>query len=647
MRLILYSLITVSVFFTSLASAQILTFDFASLAGNEASANSNYNDPNIGISTITRGAGLTASNNGGRFNATNWATTSIANAVAGNDYMEFTISPTSGCSFSITAIDINLQRSSTGGRGIAIRSSADGFTTNLDTEYAIADVTTTQSFTFTFSQTGISTSTVYRIYMWAEAGTGSCGPGDFSGNDIVVYGSTSCSGSGNTVSNSNLSSTTYSVDCNTGTSGTIDISSTGTFNSGNNYMIQLSDASGSFTSPTNIGTIASTSNTENGVLFTIPAGTASGSGYRIRIVSTNPAVTSSDNGSNITITLTGGPCVMLPPYITSILYDGCNTSPCSNEGTSEILFGNTGGYSLTVNSSNIDLNYLTGTPYNLTGSIVNNSATTSVINASSGCVTPVFYDAFGLTLPPNTDFLLVSENLCDGVFDWSGLCGLGPIYVIYGSAGTSGDTWHDGGNFGNSGGVKNYEVYFNTSGGSFTTAYNYTAPSSGTNGNYAAYSTSGGSPTSQGTFANCSITPEALPVELIDFKGQIIDSKNELFWATASERNASHFEVEVSNDGESWELVGSIAASGNSTETNSYSVTHYQPNREINYYRLSHYDLDGAHVTYSKLVSLDNGDDNSELIGIYNTLGQKISGTEKGVQIHVYSDGTTKRIFKN
>ncbi|TCJ17737.1 T9SS type A sorting domain-containing protein [Flaviaesturariibacter flavus] len=71
------------------------------------------------------------------------------------------------------------------------------------------------------------------------------------------------------------------------------------FNSGNTFTAQLSDASGSFTSPTTIGSVTSTS---SGTLpATIPAGQVSGTGYRIRIVGSNPSFTSSNNGTNLTI----------------------------------------------------------------------------------------------------------------------------------------------------------------------------------------------------------------------------------------------------------------------------------------------------------------------------------------------------------
>ncbi|CAM3573399.1 choice-of-anchor D domain-containing protein [Flavobacterium gelidilacus] len=167
---------------------QILTFEFAGLAGDEVSANSNFNNANLGSSTITRGAGLTASGNADRFNATNWALTSIANAVSGNNYMQFSVTPNSGFQFSVSSIKINLQRSGTGPSAIVLRSSVDGYTTNLDTQYSIIDNTSTQSFTFTFAQANSSSAVTYRVYMYAEATGGSGGIGDFTGNDLVVNG---------------------------------------------------------------------------------------------------------------------------------------------------------------------------------------------------------------------------------------------------------------------------------------------------------------------------------------------------------------------------------------------------------------------------------------------------------------------------
>ena len=79
----------------------------------------------------------------------------------------------------------------------------------------------------------------------------------------------------------------------------LDFNTSTSFSSPNTFTAQLSDKNGSFTSPTTIGTKSSTSS--GSISCTIPIGTPAGTGYRIRIVSSNPSVISSDNGSNITI----------------------------------------------------------------------------------------------------------------------------------------------------------------------------------------------------------------------------------------------------------------------------------------------------------------------------------------------------------
>ena len=73
----------------------------------------------------------------------------------------------------------------------------------------------------------------------------------------------------------------------------------GTYLSGNEFTAQLSDAAGSFTSPVAIGSVIST--TSGTISATIPANTPTGTGYRIRVVSSNPAITGTINGANLSI----------------------------------------------------------------------------------------------------------------------------------------------------------------------------------------------------------------------------------------------------------------------------------------------------------------------------------------------------------
>ena len=96
-----------------------------------------------------------------------------------------------------------------------------------------------------------------------------------------------------------------------GTTVSVPYTITGTFVSGNIFTAQLSDASGSFASPVNIGTLTST--TAGTISATIPGGSTAGIGYRIRVISSNPGITGTDNGVNLTIsanpnapTTTGG-----------------------------------------------------------------------------------------------------------------------------------------------------------------------------------------------------------------------------------------------------------------------------------------------------------------------------------------------------
>src|SRR5690242_16280440 len=72
-----------------------------------------------------------------------------------------------------------------------------------------------------------------------------------------------------------------------------------TFNPGNVFNVELSDASGSFGAPVVIGTSTGISQTGS-IPITFPA-SASGTGYLVRVTSSNPVVVGTDNGSPLTI----------------------------------------------------------------------------------------------------------------------------------------------------------------------------------------------------------------------------------------------------------------------------------------------------------------------------------------------------------
>ena len=106
-----------------------------------------------------------------------------------------------------------------------------------------------------------------------------------------------------TIATGTVATGPFYVSSTTGTSISVPFTLGGTYNGVNVITAQLSDASGSFASPVTIGT--STTGVSGTISATIPANTATGSGYRIRVISSSPALTATDNGSNISIVLAG------------------------------------------------------------------------------------------------------------------------------------------------------------------------------------------------------------------------------------------------------------------------------------------------------------------------------------------------------
>ncbi|MCU0438360.1 MAG: T9SS type A sorting domain-containing protein [Raineya sp.] len=113
------------------------------------------------------------------------------------------------------------------------------------------------------------------------------------------------------------------------------------FNAGNFFTVQLSDALGSFASPTAIGTLISV--TSGTIGATIPIATPNGTNYRIRIIASDPAITSSNTSGALSISnVVGNPAIFgngqwnVYAYTgnivtnTSLVYKGTYTEPAFN-----------------------------------------------------------------------------------------------------------------------------------------------------------------------------------------------------------------------------------------------------------------------------------------------------------------------------
>jgi hypothetical protein len=91
-------------------------------------------------------------------------------------------------------------------------------------------------------------------------------------------------------------------------------------------------------------------------------------------------------------------------------------------------------------------------------------------------------------------------------------------------------------------------------------------------------------------FESCSL----LPVELLSFNAERQGSSAWLTWNTASEFNASHFEVQRAGEDKTFVSIGRVEAKGTTTELQSYTFRDEAPLLGTNFYRLRQVDTDGA-----------------------------------------------------
>jgi PKD repeat protein len=124
----------------------------------------------------------------------------------------------------------------------------------------------------------------------------------------------------------------------------------GTYNAGNVFTAQLSNATGSFAAPVNIGTLSSTAS--GTINATIPAGTPNGTGYRIRVVSSNPVTNGTENTSNITITQGQASTINVTPPSPVSFCTGLSATLTAEAGYTNYVWTPSGtGQSITVNTA--------------------------------------------------------------------------------------------------------------------------------------------------------------------------------------------------------------------------------------------------------------------------------------------------------
>jgi hypothetical protein len=206
--------------------SQLLQWNTFGNLGTETTEPSVVNDINISTSNLTFGSGVTPAANGNRFGGSNWwntgdsATSTLAQAVAGNDYIQFTVTPNAGFAFTPTSFVFSWDRSNSGPTSVTLRSSVDGYVANLGTVAGMAaSLTTGNTITIT-GLVDITTATTFRLYGYGGTATGGTGGFDATANavNVVLNGSTvstsACStpsSQASTIITSNVSTSTLDL----------------------------------------------------------------------------------------------------------------------------------------------------------------------------------------------------------------------------------------------------------------------------------------------------------------------------------------------------------------------------------------------------------------------------------------------------
>jgi hypothetical protein len=172
------------------------------------------------------------------------------------------------------------------------------------------------------------------------------------------------------------------------------------YNTGNVFSVELSNATGSFASPTVIGSVTST--TAGTIICTIPTGVASGAGYRIRVTSSNVRSKMPDNGTNLSINLR------------PLNFSATSNSPLC-VGDTLRLFGNT--TSSNVNFSWTGPNSFSSTAQNpVLANVSSVNAGNYILTATlvGGCASAIDTETVTITAIPATPAASSNSPVCAG-----------------------------------------------------------------------------------------------------------------------------------------------------------------------------------------------------------------------------------------
>jgi hypothetical protein len=228
----------------------------------------------------------------------------------------------------------------------------------------------------------------------------------FSIDDVKIIGN-SGPPSLNTTTNA-ITQTSYCAGVATPVS--VNFNASGAATSGNVYTAQLSNASGSFASPTAIGTLASTASGPLSVSATIPASTPVGTAYRIRVVASAPSGTSGDNGADLAIN--AAPIVAIAPNpANGIMCAGQSTVVMVASGADTYVWSPGSGLS-TSTTPNTIANPAITTQYTVVGTAQNGCTNSASFTVTVQDCASIDEEVFGFEIYPNpaVEVLFIQNN---------------------------------------------------------------------------------------------------------------------------------------------------------------------------------------------------------------------------------------------
>ncbi|AEA43309.1 T9SS type A sorting domain-containing protein [Fluviicola taffensis] len=238
-------------------------------------------------------------------------------------------------------------------------------------------------------------------FRWQNGGSGD--DPAFSIDEVKITGTVA---TGASLATGAITTTTYCSNVSSALS--VPFSVTGTVTAGNVYTAQLSNSTGSFASPTSIGTLTSIATGSLSIAATVPSGLSVGTGYRIRVDASAPATVGTDNGTNISIVAPASISITSVPA-NGVICTGSSASLTASGGTSYVW-----SPAGSLNSSTIQ--NVTATPgatqiYTVVGTDVNSCASNATFTVTVQSCAGLEEESFGdFELYPNPASQFIQLN---------------------------------------------------------------------------------------------------------------------------------------------------------------------------------------------------------------------------------------------